>query len=72
MSPNSREMGYASVRKELADGITVETPVALNPIAPCGSCMEWLRKISEVNPDFRIITFTDISCDKIFVKSVPS
>jgi hypothetical protein len=28
--------------------------VALNPIAPCGACNEWLRKIAEVNPDFKV------------------
>jgi hypothetical protein len=47
-------------------------PVALNPIAPCGSCMEWLRKIAEVNPDFKILTFTDISCTKVFIREVPT
>ena len=31
----------------------------LNPLAPCGACMEWLRKIAEVNPDFRIVMFDD-------------
>jgi hypothetical protein len=71
VSPNSRELGYAAVRTEAPAGVTIEIPVALNPIAPCGSCMEWLRKVAEVNPDFRIITFTDISCDRIFVKHVP-
>jgi hypothetical protein len=25
-----------------------EAPIALNPIAPCGSCTEWLKKIAEV------------------------
>jgi hypothetical protein len=33
-----------------------------NPLGPCGSCIEWLKKIAEVNPDFKIITFTDSSC----------
>jgi hypothetical protein len=46
-------------------------PVALNPISPCGSCLEWLKKIGEMNPEFRIITFTDISCTSVFVKPVP-
>ena len=46
-------------------------PVALNPIAPCGSCMEWLRKIAEANPDFKVLNFTDISCTRVFIKPVP-
>jgi hypothetical protein len=46
-------------------------PAALNPISPCGSCMEWLRKVTEVNPDFRCVTFTDISCERVFIKPVP-
>lgn len=45
-------------------------PVHLNPLPPCGSCSEWLKKIAEVNPDFKVITFTDISCNTAFVKSV--
>ncbi|XP_063933228.1 uncharacterized protein LOC135145028 isoform X2 [Zophobas morio] len=41
-----------------------------NPLGPCGSCIEWLKKIAEVNPDFKIITFTDSSCTSIFVRSL--
>lgn len=49
---------------------TAQAPVHLNPLPPCGSCSEWLKKIAEVNPDFKVITFTDISCNTAFVKSV--
>ena len=45
-------------------------PVALNPLAPCGSCMEWLRKIAEANPDFKVLSFTDVSCARVFIKPV--
>ena len=31
----------------------------MNPMAPCGACTEWLKKIAEVNPSFQIVTFTD-------------
>ena len=31
----------------------------LNPLPPCGVCSEWLEKIQEVNPDFRVVTFSD-------------
>jgi hypothetical protein len=43
---------------------------SLNPIAPCGACQEWLKKIAEVNPDFKVITFTDSTCEELFIKSV--
>jgi len=42
----------------------------LNPIDPCGACNEWLKKISEVQPQFRVINFIDESCAEIFVKRV--
>lgn len=41
-----------------------------NPLGPCGACMEWLRKIYEVNPSFRVLTFQDESCRHVFVKTV--
>ena len=44
--------------------------VALNPLDPCGACMEWLKKISEVNPDFKVLTFTSTSCEKVFVTPI--
>ena len=42
----------------------------LNPMAPCGACTEWLKKIADVNPDFKVVTFTDISLEKVFVRTV--
>ena len=42
----------------------------LNPINPCGACMEWLYKITENEPNFRIITFESYECSSIFVKRV--
>ena len=49
-----------------ASGGDVPAEVALNPLAPCGACMEWLKKIAEVNPDFEVITFSDTACDYAF------
>ena len=46
------------------------TEVALNPLDPCGACMEWLKKISEVNPDFRVLNFTSTSCEKVFITPI--
>ena len=31
----------------------------MNPLKPCGSCAEWLKKIAEVNPAFKVLSFTD-------------
>ena len=44
--------------------------VALNPLDPCGACMEWLKKIGEVNPDFRIVTFANSSCDQVYIRPI--
>jgi cytidine deaminase len=44
--------------------------VALNPLDPCGACMEWLRTIAEVNPDFKVLTFTSTSCEKVFITPI--
>jgi len=51
---------------ELVDG----RDVALNPLDPCGACMEWLRKIAEVNPDFKVITFSDTTCDSAIITPI--
>jgi len=42
----------------------------INPMKPCGACTEWLKKIAEVNPAFRIATFTDANCNGIYVDSI--
>ena len=42
----------------------------LNPLRPCGACKEWLNKIAEVNPGFRVLMFSDITCDEVSVKAV--
>lgn len=41
----------------------------LNPLRPCGACHEWLKKISECNPYFQIVTFTDADCNGVYVTS---
>lgn len=42
----------------------------MNPLKPCGACLEWLKKIAEVNPEFLIVTFTDANCEGIYVEQV--
>lgn len=39
----------------------------LNPLQPCGACNEWLKKIAESNPYFRVLTFTDADCNGVYV-----
>ena len=34
------------------------------------ACMEWLRKIAEVNPDFKVITFSDTTCDSAIITPI--
>lgn len=41
-----------------------------NPLKPCGACLEWLKKIAEVNPDFKVITFTDSRCGGVYIEDV--
>ena len=38
----------------------------INPLKPCGACNEWLKKIAQSNPYFRIITFTDSECSGVY------
>lgn len=72
LEPPGTPMSLTSERRHKWPGQDPErdTYVGLNPISPCGACMEWLRKVAEVNPDFRVVTFTDPSCDSIVVKEV--
>ena len=39
-------------------------------LGPCGACSEWLRKVAEVNPDFRVLTFADVGCEQVFVDPI--
>jgi len=49
--------------------ITVD-PEDLNPLKPCGACMEWLKKIAENNPRFTVVTFTDENCTGVYTESI--
>lgn len=39
----------------------------MNPLKPCGACNEWLKKIAESNPHFKVLTFTDAKCNGVYV-----
>lgn len=64
--PDLKRVRSESIRSiyELGEGADV------NPLGPCGACTEWLKKIAEVNPDFKVLTFRDISCRECFVREV--
>ena len=40
------------------------------PSASAGRLQEWLNKIAEVNPGFRVLMFSDVTCDEVYVKEV--
>lgn len=41
-----------------------------NPLAPCGACKEWLVKIAEANPAFRVVTFENSRCRSVYVNQI--
>jgi hypothetical protein len=45
-------------------------PEDMNPLKPCGACMEWLKKIAEMNPEFRVATFTDELCQGVYTEFI--
>ena len=76
-SPTTLPSARASVRDYLRQQQQLEVELLLmkirrehhsgddegrNPMNPCGACNEWLKKIAEVNPDFKVITFTSTDC----------
>ena len=40
-------------------------------LGSCGARAEWIRKVAEVNPEIRIITFKDPSMRRVFVERMP-
>jgi len=47
--------------------VLVHSAKDLNPLKPCGACNEWLKKIAESNPYFKVVTFTDAGCSGVYV-----
>lgn len=41
-----------------------------NPLAPCGACKEWLVKIAEANPSFRVVTFENSRCRNVYINQL--
>jgi hypothetical protein len=50
--------------------ISISKFISMNPLKPCGACLEWLKKIAEVNPSFSVITFTDSECKGVYVEEI--
>ncbi|GMF32688.1 unnamed protein product [Phytophthora fragariaefolia] len=46
------------------------TPPDRNPLAPCGACKEWLVKIAEANPSFRVVTFENSRCRNVYINQL--
>lgn len=56
----------SSTPKRKKRAVLVHSTKDLNPLLPCGACNEWLKKISESNPSFRVVTFTDANCSGLY------
>ena len=50
--------------------VVVHSNLDINPLAPCGACNEWLKKIAESNPYFKVLTFTDADCNGVYITPV--
>jgi len=56
-------------RRKKGRTVIVHSSEDINPLKPCGACNEWLKKIAESNPYFKVITFTDTDCNGVYVTS---
>lgn len=53
--------------KKQKESLVLQSLEDLNPLKPCGACNEWLKKIEESNPHFKVLTFTDTQCNGVYV-----
>mmetsp|Transcript_19651 Transcript_19651/g.27791 ORF Transcript_19651/g.27791 Transcript_19651/m.27791 type:complete len:730 (-) Transcript_19651:183-2372(-) len=71
MSRNSNKgnlkSGKDTTPKKKKKTVVVHSNEDLNPLRPCGACNEWLKKIAESNPHFKVLTFTDADCNGVYV-----
>ena len=61
---------HPGLRRAEFRAIAVMSVDLKNPLAPCGACREWLSKISEVNPDFKVVTFENEECSAVYVREL--
>ena len=68
--------GGGGLAEAVAEGLCRPTAksnadlAGLNPLRPCGACKEWLIKIAEVTPGFKVLMFSDVTCEEVFVRGV--
>jgi hypothetical protein len=55
------------VQQKTKRTVVVQSHKDLNPLSPCGACNEWIKKIAQCNPYFKIITFTDANCNGMYI-----
>mmetsp|Transcript_10344 Transcript_10344/g.16270 ORF Transcript_10344/g.16270 Transcript_10344/m.16270 type:complete len:105 (+) Transcript_10344:2-316(+) len=68
-SANIRKLTLTKDNEPKSEKMTV-FKAEMNPLKPCGACNEWLKKIAEVNPDFKVITFTDSNCTGMYIEQI--
>ena len=68
--PKMRHSSKKRVTPASTTRVVVSDTKDMNPLKPCGACAEWLRKITEVNPNFKVVTFTDAHCHGVYVEPV--
>ncbi len=73
LAPLPKPASPARMRRPHAQSFSSTDPSSrfygeINPIQPCGACKEWLNKIAEVNPTFKIMTFTNSDINEFFLK----
>ena len=69
----ARALHPGIARSDFAGIAVVEVPLlhdrdplrSRNPLRPCGACTEWLIKLQEANPDFRVVTYTSLELDHL-------
>ena len=59
-----------NLRRDQMLCIAVLGPDKSNPLEPCGVCHEWLLKIAEQMPSFRVLTFADDAAGEVLVRAV--
>jgi cytidine deaminase len=65
-----KQKKVATLTSQTATALLAQLLPDLNPLKPCGACNEWLKKIAEPNPNFKVLTFTDADCHGVYVTPV--
>ena len=55
-------------RKDIKAVAVLSLDRKLSKLGPCGACQEWLKKVLEVNPDLRVISFNNPQTKEVFVR----